>query len=59
MKRLTYDDLADLYDEAHPGGRPARTHSMGSIVRWAEKQDGFAYDGEGYLCLKEHAGESS
>jgi hypothetical protein len=45
---LTWDELADLYDKAHPGsGRPARTLSLDTVYKWAEGQpDKFHKDDE-------------
>ena len=54
MKKLTWDDLATLYDKAHSGSRPARTLPMETVFEWAEKKtDQFHMDKEGYLYLKE------
>jgi hypothetical protein len=37
-KALTCDELANLYDKANTGGRPARTLSMDTVFDWAKKQ---------------------
>ena len=53
MKKLTWENLADIYDKHH-GGRKARTFSMDSVFDWAEKRtDLFTLDSEGYLYEKE------
>ena len=56
MKKLTWDELADLYNEAHPNtSRPAKTLPMDTVFNWAEKQtDRFIVDDEGYIYLKEN-----
>jgi len=38
-KPLTWDDLANFYDESH-SGRPARTLPMEKIFDWAKRQEG-------------------
>ena len=35
-RELSWDDLAKLYDQHHPGSRPARTMPMCSVFGWAE-----------------------
>jgi len=35
---LTWDELANEYDSAHIGGRPARTLEMEDVFYWAEDQ---------------------
>jgi len=35
---LKNDELANLYDKANIGGRPARTLPMDTVFDWAEKQ---------------------
>lgn len=58
MKKLTWDELADIYDKST--GRRARTQLMSNIFRWAEKQtDKFYVDKEGYLYLKEAQDDSN
>jgi hypothetical protein len=43
-KALTWNELADLYDEKH-SGRPARTLRMETVFNWAERQtDKFKVD---------------
>lgn len=38
-KALTWDELANVYDKEHPNtGRPARTLSMDTVFKWAERQ---------------------
>ena len=50
-KRLTYDDVADIYDRVTGG--TARIKPMDSIVAWAEKRaDLFETDKEGYFYAK-------
>lgn len=50
---LTWDDLADLYDKAHPGGRPARTLRMETVALWAERQKGrFVVNEDGTLSKR-------
>ena len=52
-QRLTFDDLANLYDKAHRGGRPARTKPIHLVMQWAEGQPNkFFYDEDEYLCAK-------
>lgn len=44
---LTWDDLANLYDEEHPGtSRPARTLPMEFIFQWAYQQKKRFYVGK-------------
>lgn len=35
---LTWDELADAYDQSQRGSRPARTLPMEAVFEWAEKQ---------------------
>lgn len=52
---ILWGELARLYDEAHPGGRRARTLPPDVVFYWAEKQtDKFRVDAEGNLY---HTGE--
>lgn len=38
-KALTWDDLANLYDKAHPStNRPARTLPMDQVFNWVKRQ---------------------
>lgn len=37
-KALTWNDLADEYDEAHPSGPRARTLAMDAVFGWAKNQ---------------------
>lgn len=49
---LTWDELADIFDKLHPGGRRARTRPMEDLVDWAEaRPDLFFLDEEGYITL--------
>lgn len=49
MTKLTWENLADIYDKYHQG-RKARTLSMDSVFEWAEKRtDLFTLDSEGYI----------
>ena len=52
-KRLTHEDLANLYDDATRGGRPARTLPIDTVQKWAERQTGFFYDEDDFLCMEE------
>ncbi len=55
MKRLTWDDLANLYDKANPGRR-ARTLPMATVAEWAEKQtDRFQINEDNTICLREES----
>ena len=57
MKKLTMEDIADIYDKENHG-RPARTLPMDYVFEWAVKQtDRFAYDEDGVLCLMVNGGE--
>ncbi len=52
-QQLTWNELADLYDRVHRGGRPARTLRMETVMEWAERQTGqFEFDDEGYVYKK-------
>lgn len=54
MKKLTWNQLADLYDEKNNSGRKARTLKMNTVFAWAERQkELFTVDSEGYIYLKE------
>ena len=47
-KKLTWEELADLYDK-HTGGA-ARTKPMDAVFKWAERRkDLFRVDEEGYI----------
>ena len=47
-KRLSYDDIADIYKEVT--GQSARIRPIDSIVDWAEaRKDLFFTDEEGYF----------
>jgi hypothetical protein len=47
--RLTWEELANLYDKEH-SGRKARTLPMDTVLAWAERHpDKFFFDEEGYL----------
>jgi len=53
MKKLTWDELADIYDKA-THGRPARTLPMGKVFDWAEKQtDKFVVNEDDSISKKE------
>jgi hypothetical protein len=61
MKVLTWNDLANLYDQHH-GGRKARTLRMETVSDWAENRpDLFVITEDGSFALKEkdNAGASS
>jgi hypothetical protein len=48
-KALTWDELANIYDKEH-SGRKARTMSMDTIFKWAERQtDKFKVSKEGTI----------
>jgi len=48
-KKLTWDELADLYDKQT--GRHARTCLMEDVFKWAERQpDKFYVDDDDVLC---------
>ena len=52
MKKLTWEDLADIYDKYNQG-RKARTLPMDKVFEWSEKRtDLFALDSEGYIYKK-------
>jgi len=40
---LTWDELADEYDKACSGGRPARTLPMDAVFNWAACQEDIFY----------------
>jgi hypothetical protein len=50
-KALTWNELADIYDTAHPSTiRPARTLRMETVFEWAENQTNkFLVDKEGSI----------
>jgi len=37
-KALSWDELANYYDKASGGNRPARTRPMSQVFSWAEAQ---------------------
>ena len=52
MKKVTWDELANLYDKCHT--RRARTLPMEQVFKWAEQNTAqFYVDKEGYLYFKE------
>ena len=51
--RLTWNDLADLYDQHNPGGRRARTLHFGQVARWVEAHPELVgYDAAGDFFYK-------
>ncbi len=49
MKRLTMEDIANVYDK-QKGGRRARTLPMDTVMEWAiSRSDLFTTDKEGYF----------
>jgi hypothetical protein len=51
---LTYDDIATIWDERHPGGgRKARTLPIHVVVAWVEKQPDVRYDEDADLFYLE------
>ena len=48
MLELTWDDLADFYDEKT--GRTARTQPIQRIAAWALQQPEFCVDDEDSIC---------
>lgn len=50
-KRLTWDDIADLYAE-RTGGR-ARIQPMDTIRDWALRQADISTDKDGYIVLNQ------
>ena len=52
MKKITFDELADIYDK-ETGGK-ARIRPMEKVTRWAEqRKDLFHIDEEGFILKKE------
>ena len=42
-KALTWNDIADMYDDMHRG-KPARTLDMNYVFVWASNQENVYYD---------------
>ena len=51
MKKITFDELADIYDR-ETGGK-ARIRPMETVIKWAGRRtDLFYIDKEGYILKK-------
>ena len=51
-KKLTWDEVADIYDKENKGCRPARTLSMITVQNWAlSRVDLFYVNDKDFLCL--------
>ena len=51
-KKLTWDEVADIYDKENKDGRPARTLSMTTVQNWTlRRKDLFYVNDKDFLCL--------